>query len=366
MRHDPPSGEELDELIARMTGNVLAAAEPRTPAPSLQPVLPAASAVPKRRFRWGAVVVAALVVLGVGTAGGALALGFGPNLFPGATPTASPTPTEAPPRPTGTATIPPATTAPSTPPAPAGPSVATSTTTFTAPSWGSGLTAGLFGLAPDTDYEVRTDARYRGESKTPDGYFSVLSSPVRVTTDDSGRASVTWTPDVFPENFTDSGESGFMLGTFVRVDPVGGPADESSESGRADPVVLSAPLSIAYLPSDQVTISALACVEPADLVSGTGAGLLVTVSGLIPGEFGTAHSEQTGGPTSFTFRGDGRADETGTLHITVRGNTAEYPVSPSTAIAPGEWRLVFAGNFRETPTPPADYPRVPLQVGNCS
>ncbi|RFA11957.1 hypothetical protein B7R21_11495 [Subtercola boreus] len=363
MRHDPPSGEELDELIARMTGNVLAAAEPRTPAPSL---LPPATATPRKRVRLGAVILAVLVVLGVGTAGGALALGFGTNLFPAATPTPTPSVSETvPPQPTPS----PTTTTTPEPPAPTGPSVQASTDTFTAPSWGGGLTADVSGLDPDTTYEVRTDARYRGESKTPDGYFSVFSSPVTVTTDGAGSASVTWTPDVFPENFTDSGESGFMLSTSVRVDPVGGPADDSSGSGHADPLVLSAPLSIAYLPIDRLTIDAEACVEPTDLIGDTGGGLPVTISGLLPGEFGVAIGVKVGGSadvSGFYFDDRGRADPTGTLHLLLHASSAEYPVPSSASIAPEVWHVFVSANYRQSTTSIKDWPGLPLQVGNCS
>ncbi|RFA09621.1 hypothetical protein B7R54_10615 [Subtercola boreus] len=311
----------------------------------------------------GAVIVAGLLVLGIGAAGGALALGFGPQVFPVATPTPTATTTPTPTvtaMPTATASVPPVAPEPAVPTV----SVAT-TTTFTAPSWGDGLTADVSGLTPNTDYSVSTDARYRGESKTPDGYFSAFSSPIAFTTDAEGGATVSWIPDAFPENFTDSLESGFVLGTYVRVDPAGGPESDSSTAGFAEAIALSEPLPIVYLPENLVTVTAPACITSVDLV-GEAVGLPVELTGLVSGEYVVVKSRQTDGVQSYGFAGYGRADESGTAHIVMHGNTAFYPVSTSADIAPGRWEIVVLGNYRAVSPDEADRPSTELQVGDCA
>lgn len=350
MRTDPPTGDEFQLLLDRITRNVLLHAD--TP-------LPAPAAVPRHRFRLGAVVVAALVVLGLGTAGGALALSLGvlgsggsdeapvapPAVTSSPTPSASPTPT-----------------APA--PIPAAPTLVLGSAAFSPPDWGAGVTANVSGFAPDTEYSLSIDSRYRGESREPDGYFSVFSSPTTVMTDEDGAATVTWTPDVFPENFTGSGESGYLLSSQVRVDGSDGPQPEASGSGFTDPIALSQPLTIEFLPIEAVTATAPACIEPDQLVAGQ-PGLPVVFTGLLPGETLFVASVQTGGPVSYSFQGSGVADSEGNATIIVSGSSAEYPVSPSADIAPGVWQLSWSASFRQTPTDEHPVGTIPLTVGGC-
>ncbi|WP_139256731.1 hypothetical protein [Herbiconiux ginsengi] len=207
------------------------------------------------------------------------------------------------------------------------------------------------------------DSRYRGESSAPDAYFSVFSNPTMVRTDENGAATITWTPDVFPENFTESGESGYLLGSYVRVDGSDGPQHDDSISGFADPIVLSQPLTIEFLPIEAVTATAPSCIEPAQLLAGQ-AGLPVSFSGLLPDETVFVGSVQTGGPTSYSFQGFGTADSEGNARIIVSGNSAMYPVSSSADIAPGTWQLSWSASNRQTPTD--EHPLgVPLTVGGC-
>ncbi|WP_188671826.1 hypothetical protein [Subtercola lobariae] len=237
-------------------------------------------------------------------------------------------------------------------------------TTFTAVEWGSGVSAKLSGLDENTQYSVSIDSRYKGETKTAGGYFSLFSTPVNVTTNAAGEATITWTPDTFPQNYTDSGESGFLLGAYVRVDPTGGPVVDSSPQGFADPIALSNPLQIQFLPFDQVTFSAQACIEPDQLLT-SAPGMRVTLSGLVPREWVAVTSHQTGGPSSFGFAGYGHADDSGQAVIILHGSFPDYPVSPSNAIAPGEWQLVWGGNYRVAPPPGTLGPATPIQIGNC-
>ncbi|MEF2976530.1 hypothetical protein [Subtercola sp. YIM 133946] len=392
MRTDPPTGDDFDRIIGRITDAVMAeaivtpqdaallpgpateaAARPATtagsagsataPGPATTAV-PRPTDVPRRRVGLRAAVVVVLVLLGVGTAGTALALGLGTSLWNVGAPIATATPSDTP-SPSSTPTAP----ASSAPPAPSVPAVTTSPQTFTAPSWGSGVTADVSGLAPNTRYAVSIESRYRGESSTPDGYFPVLSSPAPLTTDGSGRASITFTPDTFPQNFTHSGESGFLLGSYLRVDAGDGPAPESpsdgSTTGIAEPVALSEPLSIAFLPIDDVTADVQACVEPEQLVAGQ-AGLPVTFSGLLPGEWVELRGVQTDGGTGYSFDGRGAADDSGHATIIMNGNTAEYPVAPSSAIAPSVWQIAWSANFRVTP-PDGQYDgTLPVTIGGCA
>ncbi|MCS5723414.1 hypothetical protein N1028_18735 [Herbiconiux sp. CPCC 203407] len=354
MRTEPPTGDEFARLLGRISQNVLQNAEDPV-------VLPQAVSVPKRRFRWGAVVVAVLIVLGLGTAGGAVALSLG---FLGAgsgerAPMVSAPPTSSPtPEPTA-----PATTAP---PTPETPTVSVGDAVFSPGDWGAGVTADLSGLTPHTQYALSIDSRYRGEAgaDAPDAYFSVFSSPAFVTTDQNGAASLTWTPDVFPQNFTESGESGYLLGSYVRVDAGDGPLFDDSIAGFADPLVLSEPLPIEFLFIASVTVTAPACVDPEQLVSGQ-PGLPVTFSGLQPGELVFVRGIQSPGSPGFTFGGFGRADGEGTATVAVNGNSAMYPVASSADIAPDAWRLEWSASYRQTPTEESPVGTLPLTVGGC-
>jgi hypothetical protein len=353
MKTEPPTGDEFDRLIERISANVLSAAE------NANALLPDPVVVPRRRAKLGIVIITVLVVLGLGTAGTAYALSTAHPFWETPVPatTATPTPSSTP-EPQPTITPSPTPTTPSTP------TVSISSVTYSPPSWGAGVTAKIAGLAPNTSYTVSIDSRYKGESTTPDGYFSVLSTPANMATDGSGNATITWTPDTFPQNFTDSGESGYLLGSYVRIDPSGGPAPSNSGSGHADPIALSNALSLAFLPVDDVTVSAPACVEPGQLVMGQ-AGLPVKVSGLLPHEFVELRSVQTGGPNSPTFLGRGYTDGSGSATIVMHGNTADFPVSTSAAIAPGEWRIGWLANDRVTPPAGQFAGTVPLTIGGC-
>ncbi|WP_139824681.1 hypothetical protein [Agreia pratensis] len=254
-----------------------------------------------------------------------------------------------------------------TPAVPTTPTVVIGDASFSAPSWGNGISVDLSGFAPNTDFALTIDSRYPGESKTPGGYFSEFSTPLAVTTDDVGAASVTWIPDSFPQMFTGSGESGNLLNSYVRVDTAAGPQLDPAGSGYIDPLALSSPLSLNYLPRDEVSVEAQSCIEPEQLV-GDQAGLSVTLTGLVPGEIIYLSSFQTGGPVSYSFQsaGSSTADETGSAVIRMTGNSAMYPVSTSAMIAPGEWRVYWAGGYRVTsssPDDPADF--IPLTIGGC-
>jgi hypothetical protein len=354
MRTEPPTGDEFERLLGRISQNVLQNAE--DPA-----VVPQAVSVPRRRFRWGAVVVAVLIVLGLGTAGGAVALSLG-FLGSGSGDGAPvvPVPTTSSPTPEPTA---PPTTAP---PVPVTPTLTVGDAVFSPGDWGAGVTANLSGFAPNTEYALSIDSRYRGESG-PDAarpYFSVFSSPVTVTTDPNGAASLTWTPDVFPQNFTESGESGYLLGSYVRVDAGDGPPFDDSVPGFADPLLLSEPLGIEFLPIASVTVTAPSCIEPEQLVSGE-AGLPVSFSGLQPGEVVFVSGLRTGELSGSPFGGLGRADGEGNATIVVNGNAAMYPVPSSADIAPNSWYLQWSASYRQTPTQEAPVGTLPVTIGGC-
>lgn len=351
MRTEPPAGDDFERMIVRISENVLLAAESQ---------LPAAEAAPKPRFRFGALSVVVLVVLGLGAAGGALAIGLGNSPWGAVEPTATTSTTPAPsrtPQPTPTATR---------PAVPAVPTVAIGEASFSPPSWGAGIPVELSGFAPNTEFALSIDARYAGESKTPGAFFSEFSDPLSVTTNDLGSASVTWVPDSFPQNFTGSGESGYVLGTYVRVDPSGGPQRDPSGLTDVDPIALSSPLSINYLPVDEVSVEVQACIEPETLLADQ-AGLPVTLKGLVPGELVFATGFQTGEVLSFSFQSSGFAiaDDTGTAAVVMNGGPSMYPVSTSAMIAPSEWRVRWSGSYRVTPSDANPLGSVPLTIGGC-
>jgi hypothetical protein len=354
MRTEPPAGDDFERMIVRITENVLLAAGSESPA---------AETAPKPRLRFGAISIVVLVVLGLGAAGGALAIGFGNSPWGTVEPTATTSTTPAPsrtPQPTPTATT------PAVPVVPAVPAVAIGNASFSPPSWGAGISVTLSGFAPNTDFALTVDTRYAGESKTPDGYFSEFSTPLAVTTDDLGAASVTWIPDSFPQNFTGSGESGYALGSYVRVDTAPGPQRDPSGLTDLDPVALSGPLSISYRPVDEVSVNVQACIEPDTLVAGQ-AGLPVALSGLVPGELVFLTSFQTGDSESYSFQssGPGIADNTGSAVVVMNGNTSMYPVSTSAMIAPSQWRVRWSGSYRATPSEQDSLGSVPLTIGGC-
>lgn len=338
-------------MIVRITENVLRTAGSQ---------LPAAEPAPKPRFRFGALSIVVLVVLGLGAAGGALAIGLGNSPWgavePTATASTTPTPTRAP-QPTPTVT---------TPAVPAAPTVVIGEASFSAPSWGDGISVHLSGFAPNTDFALTIDSRYTGESTTPGTYFSEFSAPFAVTTDDLGAVSVTWTPDSFPQNFTGSGESGYVLGSYVRVDTAPGPQRDPSGLTDLDPIALSGPLSIAYRPTGEVSVNVQACIEPETLVAGQ-AGLPVTLSGLVPGEVIFLSSILIGDADSYSFQSSGPAfaDDTGSAVVVMHGNTSMYPVSTSAMIAPSQWRVGWSGSYRTTPSDQNPLGSVPLTIGGC-
>ena len=351
MRTEPPTGPALDQILERISENVLRRADDGR---SFPPAAPA----PRARFRLGAVVVSVLVVLGLGTAGSALALGWGSSLWGGDAPapmTATPAASPRPPTPTPTATAAPRLVVPT---------VVAPSTTYRPGDWGAGIPVSLSGLAPDTTYTVSLDSRYRGESQTPDGYFSMIESSLLVTTDSSGAVSTTWTPDAFPQNFTESGESGFLLGSYLRVDSSDGPPQDGSPSGFGAPIALSGPLSIEFLPVADVTATAPSCVEPGQL-NPDQPGLPMSFTGLLSGEMVFVGGVRSGEEGLVYLTGSGMADVTGATTIVLHGGTAEYPVPTSAEIAPEEWQLRWSANARVAPAegqPPA---YLPLTIGGC-
>lgn len=172
MRTEPPAGDDFERMIVRITENVLLTAGSQ---------LPAAASVPKPRFRFGALSIVVLVLLGLGAAGGAVAIGLVSSPWPAVNPTATTssdaTPTRTP-QPTATAAA---------PVVPALPTVAIADASFSPPSWGQGMAVDLSGFAPNTDFSVSVDSHYSAGSTTPDEYFSVLTTPITVTTDGRGR-----------------------------------------------------------------------------------------------------------------------------------------------------------------------------------
>ncbi|TIH33559.1 hypothetical protein [Subtercola vilae] len=317
----------------------------------------------RRRNRHIILTVAVIVVAGLTATGTAAVALNGAALFgqpapvtaaPAATVTPPPTPHT--PQPTAAPTT--------TAPVDTKPHISTPTTRFTAPSWGAGVTTKLTGLSADSAYSLSIDSRYRGESKIPGGYFSQFSTAVVFTTDDAGNATVTWTPDVFPRNFTDSGESGYLLGSYIRVDEGSSPRNDNSTSGIIVPIAVSDQLSLSFLPIDDVQVKPAACVEPDQLI-GDGSGLAVTITGLLPNEYVMVSGQQTNSLGLYYFLDMGYADDSGRITLFARNTSPDTTIPTSASIEPAQWRLIWSGNYRVTPTAAHPDGSLPLTVGNC-
>ncbi|WP_157439176.1 hypothetical protein [Agreia sp. Leaf244] len=343
MRTEPPAGDDFERMIVRISENVLLAAESH---------LPAAEAAPKPRLRFGAISIVVLVVLGLGAAGGALAIGLGNSPWGAVEPTATTSTTPAPsrtPQPTPTAT---------TPTVPAVPTVAIGEASFSPPSWGAGIPVELSGFAPNTDFALSIDSHYSAGSTSPDDYFSVLTAVTTVTTDDRGAVSFVWTPDSFPQNIA-STESGQIWESYLRVDASGGPERDPSDDEYVDPIAASGPLPITYLPIDDVSVQMQSCIEP-EVFSGQ-SGVPVTVTGLVPGETVYLRGSRTDNPYSYSLSGEGVADGQGTAVVGLSGSS----VQTSAAIAPAQWQLTWTGSYRATASDANPLGSVPLTIGGC-
>ncbi|CAD5994123.1 hypothetical protein [Agreia sp. COWG] len=347
MRTEPPAGDDFERMIVRITENVLLTAGSQ---------LPAAASVPKPRFRFGALSIVVLVLLGLGAAGGAVAIGLVSSPWPAVNPTATTssdaTPTRTP-QPTATAAA---------PVVPALPTVAIADASFSPPSWGQGMAVDLSGFAPNTDFSVSVDSHYSAGSTTPDEYFSVLTTPITVTTDGRGAVSFVWTPDSFPQNIA-STESGHIWESRIRVDAVGGPERDPSGSAYVDPIAASGPLPIHYLPIDEVSVQMQTCVEP-EMLTSQQAGLPVTLTGLVAGETVYLRGARTDTPTSYALSGEGVADDQGRAVVVVSGYSDSL-VSTSAAIAPAQWQVTWLGSDRATASNENPLGSVPLTIGGC-
>ncbi|GAA1000675.1 hypothetical protein [Subtercola frigoramans] len=240
----------------------------------------------------------------------------------------------------------------------AGPHISLATNGFTAPSWGtSGLTAALDGFAADTTYPVTVSSHYPGEKSPPAVFFEVETTPVTVTTDSSGRATLTWVPDDFPRAFTNSGESGTLIDSFIKVTT---PDDQE---------ILSAPLQLALRPVREVTVTASASCVAQSEISGNGSGVGVALTGLVPKEEGfvvvpsvDADGVMVGG---FVAVGQYRADEAGAASVSLKNGSSDYLVPLSSVIAPERYEIQWSRNFRD-PVTDGGSSGIPLQVGGCS
>jgi hypothetical protein len=341
MRTEPPAGDDFEQMIVRITENVLRTAGSQ---------LPAAAPAPKPRLRFGALSIVVLVVLGLGAAGGALAIGLGTSPWGAVEPTATiSTASTRTPQPAPTVT---------TPAVPAAPTVAIGDASFSPPSWGDGISVDLSGFAPNTDFAVSIDSHYSAGSTSPDDYFSVLASAITVTTDVQGAVSFRWTPDSFPQNIA-STESGQIWESYLRVDPSGGPERDPSDSEYVDPIAASAPLPIHYLPIEDVSVQMQTCIEP-DTLAGQ-PGVPVTLTGLAPGETVYLRGLRTDNPYSYSLSGEGVADAQGTAVVDFSGSL----VQTSAAIAPAQWQLTWMGSDRVAASAEHPLGSVPLTIGGC-